>query len=236
MNILNKRNRKRQKKIGALNRKDLVVVRFQAIIFDFDGVLLESVGVKTEAFAEIYREFGEEVVTKVVKHHLDNGGMSRFDKFRHYHRVFLKRNIDRVELDALVNRFSKLVENAVVESQWVKGARECVEQHIGKVPMFVVSGTPEEELKRIISKRDIRHYFISVHGSPASKAQNIRSILDAHRFDARCTVMIGDSLADYDGAIEAGTQFIGRVPEGESSPFPNDVPVVTDLVGLKFIS
>jgi len=61
----------------------------KAIIFDFDGVIVESVQVKTDAFAEIYNPFGKEIVQKVVKHHKANGGISRFEKFELYHRNFL---------------------------------------------------------------------------------------------------------------------------------------------------
>ena len=57
----------------------------KGIIFDFDGVIAQSVEVKTEAFADMYKEYGKAVVNKVVQHHEDNGGMSRFEKFRLYH-------------------------------------------------------------------------------------------------------------------------------------------------------
>ena len=53
----------------------------KAIIFDFDGVIAESVNVKTEAFASLYEPYGKDVVNKVEQHHLANGGVSRFEKF-----------------------------------------------------------------------------------------------------------------------------------------------------------
>ena len=53
-----------------------------SIIFDFDGVILESVSVKTAAFRQLF-SFAPEHVDEIVQYHLDNGGMSRFDKFRY---------------------------------------------------------------------------------------------------------------------------------------------------------
>ena len=50
-----------------------------AIILDFDGVIVDSVGIKGEAFAEIYRRFGEDIAQKVFAHHISNGGMSQFE-------------------------------------------------------------------------------------------------------------------------------------------------------------
>ena len=69
------------------------------IIFDFDGVICESVDIKTDAFYEMYLPYGEEVALKVKEHHIANGGMSRYDKFRHYEKVFL----DKKELENLLN-------------------------------------------------------------------------------------------------------------------------------------
>ena len=51
------------------------------IFFDFDGVIADSVNVKTEAFEKIYLPYGKEIAEKVINHHRENGGMSRFEKF-----------------------------------------------------------------------------------------------------------------------------------------------------------
>ena len=53
----------------------------KAILFDFDGVLVESVDIKTKAFAKLFENEGPEIVNKVVEYHLANGGVSRFKKF-----------------------------------------------------------------------------------------------------------------------------------------------------------
>ena len=61
----------------------------KGVIFDFDGVICESVGIKTDGFAMLYEPYGKDVVDKVIKHHLVNGGVSRFEKLRLYHKIFL---------------------------------------------------------------------------------------------------------------------------------------------------
>ena len=70
----------------------------KAIIFDFDGVILNSVNVKTEAFKELYKQYGSAVVKKVEKYHLENGGISRFEKFKYYHKNFLNIDLNSVEM------------------------------------------------------------------------------------------------------------------------------------------
>ena len=54
----------------------------KAIIFDFDGVIVESMDIKTQAFAHLFRKCSEDIIKKVIQLHLDNGGMSRYEKFK----------------------------------------------------------------------------------------------------------------------------------------------------------
>lgn len=42
-------------------------MKFDAIVFDFDGVLVESVDVKTQAFATLYSEYGRKSRRKSLK-------------------------------------------------------------------------------------------------------------------------------------------------------------------------
>ena len=81
----------------------------KGIIFDFDGVIAESVQVKTDAFAALYASYGADNVSKVVEHHEANGGMSRFEKIRLYHESFLNRTVTKEEITNLASQFSELV-------------------------------------------------------------------------------------------------------------------------------
>lgn len=203
--------------------------RFDAIIFDFDGVLVESVDVKTDAFVALYDEHGPDVVKRVVAYHREHGGVSRFQKFRYFHREFLGIELTpRAEAD-LGRRFSEIVESAVVAAPWVAGAWELIQAYEKTIPMFVASGTPDDELNRIVLCRGIRRYFVSVHGSPATKAEIIRRIVAKHDFQRNRVLMIGDSMTDYQGAVEAGVGFIGRVENSSSVGFPEGVATVPDM-------
>ena len=73
-----------------------VQVKFvlKGIIFDFDGVIVESVKVKSNAFSELYKQFGKDVVQKVIRHHEANGGVSRFEKIKYYHKTFLSEELN----------------------------------------------------------------------------------------------------------------------------------------------
>ena len=193
----------------------------KAIIFDFDGVLAESVDIKTRAFAELYKEFGTEIVEKVVDYHLKNGGMSRFRKFRYYHNVLLGKNLSEGEELELGSRFSRLVEEMVIKAPWVSGAKEFLEEFHQKLNLFVASGTPDDELIRIVKARNMDYFFSAVYGSSKDKGEIIRTIIETNGFSCKNVIMVGDAMSDYNGASEAGVRFVGRVTGDKQSPFPS---------------
>ena len=202
--------------------------RHAAIVFDFDGVLVESVDVKTRAFAALYAEHGEAVVRAVTDYHLANGGISRYVKFRHYQENLLGRPYDDALGAELSARFSRLVVDAVVAAPAVAGAREFLERYHARVPLYVASGTPEEELREIVARRGLGGYFAGVYGTPATKGEILRRIAAARALDPARILMVGDALSDLAGAREAGTAFIGRRTAGGEA-FPAGVTVIADL-------
>ncbi len=205
--------------------------RFDAIVFDFDGVLVESVDVKTRAFAALYEPHGEDVVKRVVAWHLAHGGVSRYEKFRYFHRAFLGRELDHTEEVELAHRFSSLVEEAVIAAPWVSGALEFLEGWHARLPLYVASGTPEEELLRIIGRRGMARYFAGVAGAPRKKGAILRDFLARSGAAPARLLMVGDAMTDFDGATETGVSFLGIAPAGANS-FPAGVAVLPDLNGL----
>ena len=206
---------------------------WQAIIFDFDGVLVESVDIKTQAFADLYQSYGEKIVNNVVRYHRMNGGLSRYHKFRHFQQHFLKMPpLTQDEEQELDRRFSKLVVEAVVASKPVPGANKLIHETATRIPLFIASGTPEAELNIIVASRGMESYFTEVRGSPKSKQTLIAEILSSHSLTPTRVLMIGDALIDYQSAQANNVAFLGRVRVGDNSPFPEQVNTVSDLNAL----
>lgn len=203
----------------------------QAVVFDFDGVLVDSVHVKTEAFATLYAPYGNDVVQRVVAHHREHGGISRFEKFRLYHAQFLGIELLDAEVENLARQFSQLVEEHVIAAPYVDGAREVLEEYYPLVPLFVASGTPHIELQRIVAQRGMAHYFQAVFGSPTQKAEIIHSILGTYGFVAHEVLMVGDAMTDYHAAKATGLQFVGRLND-EHGAFPLGTTVIPTLCEL----
>lgn len=186
------------------------------IIFDFDGVLVESLGIKTDAFNELFKDFPDKV-DEIVKFHLDNGGMSRFDKFRYIYKNIFKQPLSEVKFNKLCRDFSNLVVEKVVVAPFVKGAIEFLQKGLVRYNMYVVSATPEEELKSIIIKRKINKYFLGIYGSPGNKESLLLKILQENNYCQAETIFLGDSINDYLAAQKVKVKFAARISNGEKT-------------------
>ena len=119
------------------------------LIFDFDGVILDTNEIKTNAFVSLYSNFSLEIQKKVKKHHIQNGGMSRYDKFEYYHKKFLNKDITNKEINNLSILFSNLILDKIYKSKFISGAVEFIKNNNNIYKFFIVSATPELELINI---------------------------------------------------------------------------------------
>lgn len=197
---------------------------WEAVFFDFDGVVLDSVDIKTQSFAALYREYGPEVEARVVAHHLANGGVSRFEKLRHYHASFLNRPLDDAALAALCARFAGLVVEKVLAAPFIPGALETLEQlKAENIDAHIVSGTPQDELQKIVGSRNLAQYFGEVHGSPRSKTEILQDILARRGYRPGACLFLGDALSDLEAALRNGLAFLGIIQKDAAPLFPEGV-------------
>ena len=182
----------------------------KAVIFDFDGVLLESVDVKTRAFRQLFSKENPADLEKIVNYHLKNGGVSRFEKFRHIYKDILKRPLSEQEFEVLCGQFAALVVDEVVASPWVPGAKEFLERNAGRYQFFIASGTPEDEINRIVERVGIRAFFKEVLGSPRKKAVLLKALLEKHRLRNTECIFVGDAENDWRAAQELKIPFVWR--------------------------
>lgn len=196
-------------------------MKLQAVFWDFDGVILDSVHVKTKAFVRMFSKYGKEVEQAVLEYHLSNGGISRFEKFRHYYNNLLNRPISDIELKELGDEFSTLVMEEVLNASFIPGALATLDKLLVRgIPAFVVSGTPEEEVRHIVKERNLSQYFVEVYGSPRKKVEIITDILTRKAYDASRCVFLGDAMTDYEAARESGVNFVGIINDQEICCFP----------------
>lgn len=182
----------------------------KAILFDFDGVILDSLDVKTQAFYDMYLPYGEEIARKAADYHLAHGGVSRFEKFRYYHREFLGREIDEAEVDRLADQFSELVFQRVVNAKEVAGIRQFLDDHHADYRCWIITGTPTAEILQIARATGFDRYFVDIYGSPEKKDYWTGKILQEEGLHPDEVVFVGDATTDYDAAMKHRLRFILR--------------------------
>mgnify|MGYP003985793341 FL=1 len=179
------------------------------IFWDFDGVIKDSVAVKADAFEQLFLPFGKQLAKKVRFHHEEHGGMSRFDKFP----LYLSWS-SQEKSESLVNeyakKFSTLVKQQVIDSRWVDGVLEYLQNNHENQQFFLVTATPQQEIEEIISELKIQYYFQQVIGSPTSKNRALKILLEKYTIDPEDSIMIGDSSSDYEAALANQVEFILR--------------------------
>ncbi len=206
------------------------VFEASAVIFDFDGVILESVKVKTDAFKELFSDYPEHLEA-IVAYHENNMGISRYHKFAWIYQELLGIMLSPNEEKRLGQQFSALVMEKLLACPFVPGTLELLEElkHRG-IPAFIASGTPQNELELLVQRRGLASYFQEVWGSPAEKPEIIERLIAAYELDRNRLYFIGDALSDYIAAKTTGIRFIGRkTPMSALCWEPYRVPWVHDL-------
>jgi phosphoglycolate phosphatase-like HAD superfamily hydrolase len=193
--------------------------RYRLVFWDFDGVIKESVDVKTDAFSELFAPYGEEVRQRIVAYHLANGGLSRHIKIAHAlkHFVGIEPTGDAVE--AMAARFGDLVREKVVEAPWVPGAEALLRSNPYGQRFVLVTGTPETEVVWILERLRLDAVFNEVYGAPTTKADAVRESLTRHEIKPEDCVFLGDSRTDLEAARAYGVTFVLRETADASEQF-----------------
>lgn len=179
------------------------------IFWDFDGVIKESVEVKTQAYVNIFKHFGEDQERRVSAHHEANGGMSRFEKIPLY-LSWVKSVVTSEDIELYCSRFAENVVKSVISSNWVPGAREYLEANWQKQVFVLVTATPQSEIEFILRELGISEWFDQVHGAPKLKFNIVAATLQELDVESRGCIYIGDSKTDKEAAESNKVEFILR--------------------------
>lgn len=204
----------------------------RAIVFDFDGVLVDSMDAKAGVFCALYADQASHVVESIRDFHFSHGGMSRSEKFEYFETRVLGRPLDATRIESLLKRFEERVAPLVENAAEIHGATQMLESLTGRLPLFVASATPEAELNRIVRARGWAKFFSAVYGSPCAKEAILNKISIGLGLRTEQLLLVGDSSSDLHAAKVAGTQFLGFCDEGKNS-FPANVLTIENLVTIE---
>lgn len=180
------------------------------IIFDFDGVILDSVPTKTEGFKKLFKDFPCDKVEKLIQYHELNGGKSRYIKIKYFFNDLLNQEIDEKEIFEYANKYSEITKEELANSKYIiNDTLIFIQQNYKRYNMHIASGADEKDLKFICKKLDLSKYFLSIHGSPKIKNEIVEEILEINQYNNQESILIGDSINDYEAASINNIKFYG---------------------------
>ena len=180
------------------------------IIFDFDGVILDSVPTKTEGFRKLFENYPKEKVEQLIDYHIKNGGISRFVKIKYFFKDLIAENISDAEIQNHADNYSELTKEVLTNPKYIiHDAVDFIKQNYENYNMHIASGADENDLRYICEKQELTQYFLTVNGSPIKKCEIVKNILNINNYNKNETILIGDSINDYEAANSNGIEFYG---------------------------
>ena len=102
--------------------------KYDIFIFDCDGVILDSNKLKSDAFAEALPTEPPDLIAEFVQYHKQNGGISRYEKFRYYFEEMKKQVEAEAEIDKALNNFAAIVSEGLLKCNYIPGVKEFIEK------------------------------------------------------------------------------------------------------------
>lgn len=199
------------------------------IFWDFDGVIKDSVSVKSLAFEKLFMPYGLEIAIKVKNHHEVHAGLSRFEKIPLY-LSWAGEDVDDDLVSKFCSVFSEAVFQSVIESPWVPGVYDYLCHHYQEKYFVLVTATPQSEIEKILLNLEISQYFRQVIGAPTKKEDAIRSVLEQQKNLEGGAMMLGDTQIDLSAAQTNSIPFLlRRTPQNLRLQSCYDGPQFDDL-------
>ena len=173
----------------------------KTILWDFDGVILESMKVRDWGFEEIFKDYDQKLIDQLLAYHRKNGGLSRYVKIRYFFKELVGQPITDEAVLGYAQKFSVLMRKELTNPKnLIVDSLEFIKSNYKKYNFHIVSGSDQEELIFLCKKLKISDFFISIHGSPTEKKTLVKNLLTKHNYKKSETCLIGDSINDYQAA------------------------------------
>lgn len=184
--------------------------KYKYLIFDCDGVILNSNSIKTNAFGNAVSKFGSSASNELIDFHKERGGITRYEKFKHFYDVISVNNkIEKknISIDELLENYGKIVKQKLevceIENEIINYRPNS------EAKWFIVTGSDQEELIEIFKKRKIFQDFEGgIYGGPKSKIDIFEFLIKKNKIETSKSLYIGDSKYDYIAASKFSIDFI----------------------------
>ena len=159
--------------------------KYKNIILDFDGVILDANRERKQNMKFVLDEnLNQELSILTYDYFSKNSGISRNVKLG----KFVK---DEFVLNKVLKEYYELNLSTLPKCQLVKGVKEFIVKYHNSKKIFILTGADQEEVKILVSNKNLNNYIFYLGGGPKSKIQHLKEIqLEGD------TIFFGDSKYD----------------------------------------
>ena len=180
------------------------------ILWDFDGVILDSMPIRDFGFREIFKTYSKDLVEKFITYHRTNGGLSRFHKIKYFYNELLGQDISEEKIQEYASRFTTIMKEELTNPKYlINESVEFIKQNHENYRFHIVSGSEHHELNYLCEKLGLAECFLSINGSPTPKNELVKNLFEKEQYKKEETILIGDSINDYEAADVNGITFYG---------------------------
>ena len=215
-----------------------MINNYKTIIFDCDGVILNSNRVKREAYFKVaLSHYGEEHATSLVQYLSKNTGNPREHFFNHFLKNIVSKSISKKEVNQLVSEVSLEIYQGLMECEISQGLFD-LRKNSPNLKWLVVSGGVEKELRDVFSKRSLFDLFDGgIYGGPKTKDEILRFLIQENNLEPPI-LYLGDSKFDFEAASRINIDFIfvsewSDFKEWRNFCKKNNILTITSLAELK---
>ena len=183
--------------------------QYKTLVFDCDGVVLNSNELKTEAYYRVAVGFGadHEQAQALVDYHVRLGGISRFIKFRYFLDEIMHQPVTDESLTVLLESFAEEIHRGLLTCEMAPGLLELREV-TKEARWMLVSGGDQTELRTLFAERGIDGLFdAGIFGSPDNKDIILAREVENGNL-AKPAIFFGDSRYDHEASNRAGLDFV----------------------------
>ena len=181
----------------------------KTILWDFDGVILDSMKIRDLGFVEIFKNQPKNLVDKLLDYHNENGGLSRYVKIKYFYNELLGKEISQEKIQKYADAFSKvMLEKLGDKNLLINNSVDFIIKNHKNYNFHIVSGSDGKELNVLCKRLEIAHYFLTIQGSPTHKNILVQNLMIQNSYDTKETCLIGDSINDYNAADNSDIYFL----------------------------
>ncbi|BCZ17266.1 Haloacid dehalogenase [Helicobacter sp. NHP19-003] len=197
----------------------------RVVVWDFDGVVFNSMHLKGEGFKALFRRHtkADETILKAFEdYHYANGGVSRFDKIAHFYTQILKKTIDVDKINALVEEFGQIISKDLFSREHLNAeVLDFIKANDEAYIFHIASAALHSELQVLCEFLGIVPYFKSIEGTPPAKVKILSNLCAKYGYEPSQMVLIGDSKSDYESARANKIAFLGYNNPALKELWPN---------------